>query len=179
MFLQFSNRVDEVTGFLETSINTGKTHVGDLVNLAQPLHHSFSEGKRRHFTVELLGHFIQDFTGEFIDGLGADGSLLTCLAYPSQELFARKLFGSAIALDDHQAFVLDLFVGREAVPAGEALPPATDGRAFFGSSRVDHFIFLPAALGATHIPGRTTPKCGTPLIAYQRLWRQRLSHLSE
>jgi hypothetical protein len=46
------------------------------------------------------------------------------------ELVAGEFLAAAVALDDHEAFMLDFLVGGEPMAALEAFTAAADGRAF-------------------------------------------------
>jgi hypothetical protein len=65
--------------------------------------------------------------------------------------------------------VLDFFVGGETVMAGGTFAAAADGRAFSGGARVNDFVFLTSALGATH---KTTAYCGSSFVTHKALWCQ-------
>jgi hypothetical protein len=65
--------------------------------------------------------------------------------------------------------MLDFFVGGEAVGALQAFAAAADGRTFPGGTRIDDFIFLATALGATH---KTTSNCGCLFVTHIILWCQ-------
>src|ERR1051325_1812753 len=149
-FLQFLHCIDEVSRLVKPPIDAGKPHVGHLVEVAQALHHTLADRHARHLVFVARRDLVGDAVHDFLNGLMADGPLLARALDAVEELFAREQLAAAVALDDHQPRVFDLFVGREAKTAAQAFAPTADGRPLLRTPGVDDFVFLLAALRATH-----------------------------
>ena len=69
---------------------------------------------------------------------------------PGLELLAVPGLARAVALDDHQAHILDALVGREPAAAGQALAPSADGAAAVGRPGIDHPVVVDTAPWTSH-----------------------------
>src|SRR5208283_312275 len=167
--LQLFDFVNEVRGFLKPAVDAGETHVGDLVNVAQAVHDHRADELGGHFALEFAGHRGDDVIHQIFHGLRTDGTFLTGLFDAGQKFFARKFLMPPIALEHHQPFTFDFLVSGEAMAAFGAFPAAADGGSLARGARVNDFIFLTAALGATH---KTTSNSGYTFVTYQILWCQ-------
>ena len=77
----------------------------------------------------LRGQFLvamPDMGDERFELSDGDIPLGACVTQALQELFARELFATAIALEDLDVGELDRFDRAKALATGDALPPAPD-----------------------------------------------------
>src|SRR6185312_13754319 len=140
----------EILGLAEVTIDRRKTYIGDVVELAQMLHHDFADRFRRNLALALAFQFAHDFRDHLLDALRLDRSLAQRYLHGTHELVAIKGNAAAVALYDGQFAQLHAFEGREAEIAGQANTAAADHSRIFGRPRVLHLRIEAAATRATH-----------------------------
>src|SRR5512135_2941909 len=140
----------ELGHVLELAVDGGEPHVGDLVELAEPVHDQLTDLGDTDLLVGPLLEEGLDLLDDLLELADLDGPLLAGLHHAPEELLAVEGLAGAVLLDDHVGDLFDLLVGREPSLAGEALPAPPDGQAFLALPRVDDLAFEKAAEGAPH-----------------------------
>src|SRR5215203_112386 len=147
---QGPDHVHEGVDVLEPAVHRGEAHVGDLVQLLEPLHDEGADLLGRDLPVLALVEHRFGLIDDRLQLLQGDRPLLARLEQAAEELLAAELLARAVVLDDHVGDILDLLVGGEAPAAAQALAAAADGRAVAALPRVDHPVAVFGAKGAPH-----------------------------
>lgn len=117
----------ELGDVAELPVNTGKTHIRDLVHFAEFAENHFADFERTdlffHAVVELLFHKLDNA----LHLLKGHGAFLTSSQDSCRDLLPVERFALAVALDDHNGNFLDDFEGGESVPALETLTASPNG----------------------------------------------------
>jgi hypothetical protein len=142
--------VDKVRGFLETAVNTRETHIRDLIDSSESIHDELADHLCGHLPLVTVADVIEDAFYQILEGFGAHRALLARLFDSREKLVLAELFTASITLYYNQSGALDFFVSGESVATCKAFAAPTDSSAFAGRTRVDDFIVLAAALGASH-----------------------------
>jgi hypothetical protein len=145
--LQF---IEESLDILEVAIDRCEAHIGDLVQIAEPLHDQFSYLRSRYLSISAVRELSLDriyYFGEFSHW---DRSLLTCFEEPAEYFLAVELFPTAVLLDDHIRDFIAPFIRRETALAAQALAAAANNFALLTLSGVDDAILLEAAERTGH-----------------------------
>lgn len=135
----------------ELSVNASKTHIRDLVHLAEFAEHHFADFERAdllfHAVVELLFHKLDDA----FHLLKGHRSFLAGSQDSCGDLLPVERFALAVAFDDHNGNLLDDFEGGKAVPALETLTASPNGIAARALARVNNLAFQVAAERTQHL----------------------------
>jgi hypothetical protein len=79
----------ELGRFLEPAIHARETHVGDLVDRFQTLHHAFADRHRRNFPVKFVCDFVLNFVRELLERFRLYGPFLAGGAEAQEEFEAK------------------------------------------------------------------------------------------
>ena len=144
--------MQELVDILELAVDRREAHVGDLVELAEPLHHDGADAGRRNLA--LLGIVEEgfDLVDDPVELDGRNGPLLAGLREAHAQLVAVEPLAPAVVLDDHVGDLLDRLVGGEPAAAGGALPPAPDHLALPALARIHDTVVYGRAERALHPP---------------------------
>src|SRR5262245_23544685 len=140
----------ELADVAEVTIHGSKTHVSDLVETLELVHHQLADFVRPHL---FLGTFLQrrfDLVGHALDGGNADGPLLTRLQQAGDQLLSLESLAGTVLLDHHVRDLVDPLVAGESSSAAETLAPSTDDLAFLALARVDNLVAEMCAERALH-----------------------------
>src|SRR6185437_4742103 len=69
----------EVLGLAEVAIDRRKTHIGDVVELAQMLHHDLADRLRRNLALALAFQLAHDLGDHLLDALRLNGPLTNAI----------------------------------------------------------------------------------------------------
>lgn len=141
---------NERARILELTVDAGEAHVGDLIELAQVLHHEFAEPVALDFTLEVGVKFVLDRGHDRFDLLIADRSLPAGLFQAALDLAPLEGNARAVFLHDLDRDFLDPFVGRVTPLAGETFSTTTNGETILAGSRVDDPIIVDTAKRTIH-----------------------------
>jgi hypothetical protein len=164
--LQFPDFLDEIRGFLKTSVHTGIAYIRHLVNLPQLSHDEFANRFAGHFPLVLIGDFQHNALHQVLDHLGTYRSFLAGFLYAGYEFVLGKILPPVVSLEHNQPYTFNFFVGREPVLAPEAFPASANGRSFTRSARINHLVILTTTLGAAH---KETTNCGCLFVSRNTL----------
>src|SRR5207248_11122370 len=95
------------------AVDTGKTDIGDLIQVAQPLHDHLSNDTALYFFSAEAVELLLNLLDSILDFTDWEGTLFTCFAQPDREFFPIKWLTSLITFDHHQMELLNPFVGAE------------------------------------------------------------------
>ncbi|MPN24258.1 hypothetical protein SDC9_171653 [bioreactor metagenome] len=135
---------------LELTIDRGKAHIGHLIHILEFPHDDFANIARRDLRCERVKHFAAYVFDQFVLHIRRNRALLAGLAHAHANFFRIKRLPSAIPLDNHDRYLLDLLVGRKAFPAVDAFAPAADGAPVLRWARVNHLALDAGAISAFH-----------------------------
>src|SRR5262249_28612192 len=144
----------EILGFAEIAIDRGKADIGDVIELAQMLHHDLSDHLGGDFRLAAALELTHDVGDHLLDALAVHRPLAQGDRHRAHELVAVERHAAAVALDDGQLAKLHALEGGEAEIAGHAHPPPTDDGGVFRRAGVLHLGIEAVAAWATH---RRTP----------------------
>jgi hypothetical protein len=139
-FTEGADLVDELGDVAEFLIHTGEAHVGDLVDVAEALHHAVSEGAGRNFTVELGFDGIDNVFDEHRDLFEIYGTFVTGGADGADEFVAVELLAATIAFDDDDVIAHDGFRGAIAMATFKAFAAAANAGAFLADAGIDDLV---------------------------------------
>src|SRR5439155_1794726 len=135
---------------LELAVHGGEAHIGDLVEMAQLLHHQLTDRPRGYFPVAEAAHLVQHATEGLVDLRARHRALFQRLLHAGAQLRLVERLAPPIALDHHRHQQLGRFEGREALATLQALAAAADLPALAGEARVGHLGLDVAAEGTVH-----------------------------
>src|SRR5437762_2543892 len=145
-----SDLLVERLDILEVAVHGGEAHVGDLVEVAQLLHHELPDRARGHLPVAEASHLVHDAAHGLVDLLARHGALLQRLLHAGAQFPLIEGLAATIALDHHRHHQLGRLESREALAALQALAAAADLTAFPREARVGHLGLDVAAEGTVH-----------------------------
>src|SRR5262249_6498243 len=131
-------------------IDRGETHIGDVVEGAQCVHHHLADGLRGDFALALALELAHDLGYRLLDALGLDWALAQRDLHRAQELVAVERYAAAVALDHHQLAQLHALERRKAEIAGDADAAAPDDGGILRRPRILHLRIEAAAIGTAH-----------------------------
>ncbi len=140
----------EVLRLAEIPVDRGEAHIGDVVELAQMLHHRLADRLRGDFALALALELAHDLGHHLLDALGLDRALAQRDLHRAHQLVAVERHAAAVALDHGQLAQLHALEGGEAEIAGQADAAAADHRQILGRPRVLHLRVEASATRATH-----------------------------
>src|SRR5262249_30566072 len=138
----------EVGKILEALVHRREAQVRDVIEPAQLLQHGDADAVAPDlaaFGAELLLHTARERVERVVVEAAARRSL-----EPAPKLLALAPFAGPAALHDHEPVLVDPLVGREPLPAGQALPAPADRGAVLAHPRVDDLVVVLAAERAAH-----------------------------
>src|ERR1700712_1019861 len=140
----------KILGLAEIAIDRGETHIGDVVELAQMLHHDLADRLRGNLRLAAAFKLAHDRRDQLLDPLLIDRALAQADLYRAHQLVAVERHPAAVALDHRQLAQLHALEGGEAEIAGDADPPPPDHGGFLGWTRGLHLRIEAVAAGASH-----------------------------
>src|SRR5258707_14803063 len=140
----------KILGLAKIAIHRGEAHIGDVVELAQMLHHDLADGFRRNLRLAAALELAHDGRDHFFDPLRIDRALAQADLQRAHQLVAVERHPAAVALDHGKFAQLHPFEGGEAEIAGNAHPPPADDSGILGRTRVLHLRIETVAAGTTH-----------------------------
>src|SRR5688572_3032358 len=150
LLADFADRVPEIVDVGEAAVDGGEADVGDLVELAQLLHHHLAQPAGVDLALAQREHLLLDALDGGVDELGGHGPLVQRPLEAGAQLLRRELLAHALRLHDLRHAQLGGLVGREALVANLAAAPPADRVALLAHARVDHLGVLGVAEGALH-----------------------------
>src|SRR6266542_597899 len=142
--------VEELVGVLELPVDRSEAHVGDLVELPQPLHDERPDLARGHLALLSVVQSRFDLIHDRVELRRRHGALLAGLDESSPQLLSVEGLAAAVLLHDDVGDLLDRFIGSEAAAAGNALPATADDLALPAFARVHDPVVHGAAKRAFH-----------------------------
>src|SRR5262249_50927284 len=103
-----------------------------------------------HLGFEVVQRIAFDGRDDRFELLVADRPLPAGLAEPSLDLFAVKRLADSIFFVNIEDRLPDALVGRTLGITMHAAAAAADGKTALAGARIDHFVVVNAAIGATH-----------------------------
>jgi hypothetical protein len=140
----------EIAGILEFAIDAGKSHEGDLIQLAEVLHHQVAEDAAFDLAVVVRENLVLDGGNDRFDLVVAYWAFPAGPFEAAANLLAVERHPRAVFLDDFDRQVFDILVGRIAAFAAQAFAAATDGIAFLACPRVDDAVVVGMTKRAAH-----------------------------
>src|SRR5579871_830756 len=135
---------------LEVSVNRGKPHISDLINLPQAVHQKFSYFNSRNFPIRRVGNSCLHPVHQFRQLSHAHRPFFAGLEKAVQYLLPVELLPPAVFLDHHVGNFVDPLVGGKAALAGETLSAAANGIAFAAFPGIYDFILQVTAKRTVH-----------------------------
>src|SRR6185369_9898167 len=123
---QFAEYGLKILGLAEIAIDRGEAHIGDVVELAQMLHHDLADRLRGNLRLAAAFEFAHDRGDHFFDSLGIDRAFAQGDLQRAHQLVTVERHAPAVALDHGQFAQLHPLEGGEAEIAGYADPPPPD-----------------------------------------------------
>lgn len=141
---------EELGGVAEAAVDGGEAEEGDFVGFFELVHDFAADDGGGDFAFVLGFDFVDDVVDEHVHlGVG-DGALDGGVGDGGAQFGAVEVLVAAIALEDVEDGLDDLFVGGEAVAAFGADAAAADDFAVADGAGVDHFVVVVETLGAAH-----------------------------
>src|SRR3954449_4219253 len=147
---EFAQHRLKILGLAEIAIHRGEAHIGDVVELAQVLHHDLADGFRRNLRLAAALQLAHDRRHHLLDPLRIDRPLAQGDLQRAHQLVAVERHAAAVALDDREFAQLHPLEGGEAEIAGHADATTTDYRGILGRARVLHLRIETVAARAAH-----------------------------
>src|SRR6202043_178990 len=120
------------------AIDRGEADIGDVVELAQMLHHDLADRLRRNLRLPAALKLTHDGGNHLLDPLRIYRALAQGYLQRAHQLVAIERHPAAVALDDRELAQLHPLEGGETEIAGDAHPPPADHGRIFGRTRVLH-----------------------------------------
>src|SRR5579885_1187168 len=108
------------------AVDAGEANVGDLVHVAQALHHPLADDAARQFLLALPVELLLDLRHRFLDLYHREWTFLACLTDAHEQFLPIKWLAPLIAFDDHELGLLHPLVGAESSLALLAFAPAVN-----------------------------------------------------
>ncbi len=141
---------EELGGVAEAAVDGGEAEEGDFVELFELVHDLAADDGGGDFAFVLGFDFVDDVVDEHVHlGVG-NGALDGGVGDGGAELVAVEVLVAAVALEDGEDGLDDLFVGGEAMAAMGADAAAADGVAVANGAGVDDLVFGLRTLGTAH-----------------------------
>src|SRR5450759_4034590 len=135
----------------ELPVDRGEPDVGDLVEVAQPVHHHLADLAARNLDATGAPELGLDVVHDRAQPLWRDVALLGRFLQACEKLLRIEILSPPILLRDEERDGLDSFVRSESLPALQALTPATDRLTDLRVARVDHLQVVMTAVRAAHV----------------------------
>src|SRR5690606_20050454 len=146
---------------LERAVDRGEAHVGDVVELAQLVHHELAHAARGQFALGGHAHPVDHRAHRRLDLLLAHRALVQRTVEALPQLALIEALAAAVGLDDRRQLELDRLQRGEAFAAGLAFAPAADRGAIVAHARIDdpgvHVLAEGAMHGRRAAPGGNQP----------------------
>src|SRR5882762_3705235 len=113
----------KILGLAKIAIHRGEAHIGDVVELAQMLHHDLADGFRRNLRLAAAFKLAHDRRHHLLDPLRIDRALAQGYLQRAHQLVAVERHPAAVTLDHREFAQLHPLEGGEAEVAGDADPP--------------------------------------------------------
>ncbi len=138
IILESLNFLEKRPHILKTPIHGGKTHIGDLIESTENIHHPFPYPHAVDLTFATLPHPAFDFIDGLFDAVGRDGSFFERLEDPCAQLFVVEGFSPPVVLDDARQTELRGFVGRKTGLAALTLTTSSNLIAVTKQAGINH-----------------------------------------
>ena len=106
---------------LEAAIDGSEAHVGDLVEMAELVHHELAHESRRDFPFAEAAQAVRDVLDGGIDGIGTDRALLQALHHAATQFLLVEGHAAAILLHHLRQHQFSGLEGGETLTALQAL----------------------------------------------------------
>src|SRR5262249_8876802 len=140
----------EILGLAEIAIDRGEADIGDVVELAQMLHHDLADRLRRNLGLAATLELAHDGRDDLLDALAVARPLAQRDLHRAHQLVAVKGNAATVALDHRQLTQLHALEGGEAEIAGDADAPPPDHGRILGRTRVLHLRIERVAARTAH-----------------------------
>src|SRR5262249_26158645 len=134
----------------EIAIDRREADIGDVVELAQMLHHHLADGLRRDVAFAEVFQLAHDLGHELLDAIRIDIPFAKRDLDRAHQLVAVERHAASVALDHHELTQLHALECRETEIAGQADAPAPDRGRVFRRPRVLHLRIEAAATRTAH-----------------------------
>ena len=131
-------------------IDARESHVGDLIDRAEALHHTFADHFRGDLTFVLSFDYIDDVFDHHADLFEINGAFVTRGANGVDDFLTVEIFTTAIAFNHEEPISDHGFGGAETGAAFEAFASAPNRASLSANPGVDYFVFNGGALRAAH-----------------------------
>ena len=132
---EFAEHGLKILGLAEIAVDRGEADIGDVVELAQMLHHDLADRLRGNFGLAAAFELAHDRGNHLLDPFRIDRPLAQGDLQRAHQLVAVERHPAAVALDHGQFAQLHPLEGREAEIAGDAHPPPPDHGRILGRTR--------------------------------------------
>src|SRR5262245_23833409 len=122
--------VDELGNVLEVAIHGGEPDKSDVVDLLESLADLLPYDFRAHLAFVLFVNLGFDLGGNALELVERGVPLVTGLDHPREDLLPAEELPARVLLDHHPRSRFGALVGREALPAGQALAAPPNGISF-------------------------------------------------
>src|SRR5882757_412270 len=136
------------------AVHRGKADIGDVVELAQMLHHDLADGLRGNLRLAAAFELAHDGRDHLLDPLRIDRPLAQRDLQRAHELVAVERHPAAVALDHREFAQLHPLESGETEIARHADPPPANDRGILGGTRVLYLRIETVAAWAAH-PAKT------------------------
>src|SRR5882757_1482975 len=140
----------KILGLAEIAIHRGEAHIGDVVELAQMLHHDLADRLRGNLRLAAAFQLAHDRGHHLLDPFRIDRPLAQRYLQRAHQLVAVERHTAAVALDHGQFAQLHPLEGREAEIAGDTDPPPPDHGGILGGARILDLRIETVAAGTAH-----------------------------
>src|SRR3954452_2831923 len=147
---EFAEHRLKILGLAEIAIHRGEAHIGDVVELAQMLHHDLADGFRRNLRLAAALQLAHDRRHHLLDPFRIDLALAQGNLQRAHQLVAIERHAAAVALDHRELAQLHPLKSGEAEIARDADPQPPDHRGILGRTRVLYLRIETVAAWAAH-----------------------------
>src|SRR5207344_1586786 len=137
----------KILGFAEIAVDRGEAHIGDVVELAQMLHHDLANRLGGNLGLSAAFELAHDSGDHLLDPLRIDRAFAQGDLERAHELVAVERHPAAIALDDRELAKLHPLESGETEIAVDPYPPPPDHGRILGRTRVLHLRIETVAAG--------------------------------
>ena len=135
----------------ELAVDGSESDISDLIQGAQGVHHHFPDVVGGDFLLHAVVGELLNLGDNRVNLLCSNRALVAGVDDAFADFVRIKQFAGLVLLDDKELNRLHLFIGGEALAAGNALPPAPDACPVVRRSGIDDLAVLRVAKLAFHI----------------------------
>src|SRR5436190_3112958 len=151
----------KVLGLAEVAVDRCEADIGDVVELAQMLHHDLADRLRGDFALAAAFQLPHDGGNHLLHPLWLDRALAQGDLQRAHQLVAVERHAAAVALDHGQFAQLHALEGGEAEVAGNADAPPPDHGRVLGRPGILHLRIETVAARAAHAGETLTSRSGS------------------